>query len=228
MLGSAEAADDVLQETFLRAWQHAPDADDERTIQAWLKRTATNLALDELRRRRRRPESSLDAALALAPDVHDRPDARAALAELTAHERFILLMRFEAGLSSAELAALLGVSEAAARKRVERARARFRERARAIDAAEGAPLITVVSRDGTLDRYQRWLADAGARVRAVSRVTLRELVYADGVLIGSAGNDVHPATYGEAIAAPLHGVPDQRADRSDLAAMQLHWLRTCR
>lgn len=220
MLRDPEAAEDVLQETFLRAWQKGPGAENRRALQAWLIRTASNLALDELRRRRRRPASSLEAAQQLAPAEAELPLANDVLAGLSAHERFVLLMRFEAGLNSGELGHVLGISELAARKRVERARARFRERLAAAQAADSRPLITVVSRDGTLDRYREWLNAAGARVRPVEKITLRELIYADGVVIGSATDDVHPTTYGETIQAPLRGAPDERTDRTELAAIQ--------
>src|SRR5262249_37000409 len=52
MTGSAADADDVVQETFVRAWKHAPDGlDDPR---GWLMRVAINAGRDVLRRRKRR------------------------------------------------------------------------------------------------------------------------------------------------------------------------------
>ncbi|MDP9385167.1 MAG: hypothetical protein M3P50_08045, partial [Actinomycetota bacterium] len=59
LLGDPDLAEDVTQEALLRAWRAAPrDLGPERT-RAWLHRTATNLAVDELRRRRRRAELPL-------------------------------------------------------------------------------------------------------------------------------------------------------------------------
>ncbi len=53
LTGVAADADELVQETFVRALEHAPDAgDDER--RRWLVRVATNLGLDHLRERRRR------------------------------------------------------------------------------------------------------------------------------------------------------------------------------
>ena len=51
-----DAAEDLLQETLLRAWQHAANFDRQRgPVRCWLLGIAHNLALNELRRRRRRP-----------------------------------------------------------------------------------------------------------------------------------------------------------------------------
>src|SRR5918994_4786409 len=55
--GDRDAAEEILQEVFLRAWQHAHAFDDSRgTVRGWLYGIAHNLALNELRRRRRRPQ----------------------------------------------------------------------------------------------------------------------------------------------------------------------------
>src|ERR687893_2951176 len=55
--GDRDAAEEILQEVFLRAWQHAHAFDDSRgTVRGWLNSIAHNLALNELRRRRRRPQ----------------------------------------------------------------------------------------------------------------------------------------------------------------------------
>ena len=54
IVGDPAVAEDLCQETFVRAWRVAPrDVPPER-LRAWLYRTATNLAVDELRRRARR------------------------------------------------------------------------------------------------------------------------------------------------------------------------------
>ncbi|TLM71174.1 sigma-70 family RNA polymerase sigma factor [Pseudarthrobacter sp. NamB4] len=58
-----QAAEDVVQETVLRVWQHAPDIDG--SLRSYLYRTARNIMIDNYRRAQRRPESlegSPDAA----------------------------------------------------------------------------------------------------------------------------------------------------------------------
>jgi hypothetical protein len=92
---------------------------------AWLHRTASNLAIDELRRRRLVEMAPLGERTDTgAPDTDRDLAAREAMGRLTAHERLVLLLRFEAGLTHAEIGALLDVSPEAARKRVVRARRR--------------------------------------------------------------------------------------------------------
>jgi RNA polymerase sigma-70 factor (ECF subfamily) len=57
MVGDRETAEDLRQETLARAWRSAPRGAQAPVLGAWLHRTATNLALDELRRRKRRAGS---------------------------------------------------------------------------------------------------------------------------------------------------------------------------
>src|SRR4051812_39279106 len=125
ILGDRETAADLCQETFVRAWRKAPAEATPEQHRGWLHRTASNLALDELRRRRLRHPAVLDEERwgGTDPEHVERLHAREAMSALTAHERLVLLLRFEAGLSHRELGALLDITEEAARKRVERARA---------------------------------------------------------------------------------------------------------
>ncbi len=141
MLGDAGAAEDLRQEAFARAWKSAPRDAGHGELRAWLHRTARNLAIDELRRRRIRDWVPYEDGLAPAhhdADSDERIVACAALEQLTPHERFVLLLRFEGGLSHVEIGRLLAISEEAARKRVARARAALRAAHRAITARAAA------------------------------------------------------------------------------------------
>jgi putative glutamine amidotransferase len=219
--GDRAAAEDVRQEAFARAWRSLPrelDADRQR---AWLRRVAGNLAIDELRRRGRRPSVSFDAAgdAVGASNAAEPGAAHEALAQLPTADRFLLLLRFQAGFSHLEVAQLLGVTEEAARKRAARARAAFL-RAYRRARSDGTPLVALLVRDEPPEPYVRWLEDAGARVRELHGVpSERELVLADALVFTGSARDLHSELYGEAPRA-LRGEPDIEQDRGDLAGVR--------
>jgi RNA polymerase sigma-70 factor, ECF subfamily len=119
LLHDRVAAEDVTALAFERAYRRRRTFDRRRGEErAWLFGIARNAALDELRRRRRLatlvtdpedveaagPEDGADVALR-------RTAVRAALAALPARDRELIALKFHAGLSNAELARVLGVSE---------------------------------------------------------------------------------------------------------------------
>ena len=232
--GDFGTAEDLWQELTIRAWRRLPRDADHNAQRAWLRRTATNLTVDELRRRGRRPTTALDDAAELAVEGAGEPDAaREALTRLSAHERLLLLLRFDAGLQHAEVAAVLDISEDAARKRTERARKQFVRAYRAA-RSDGPPLIIVTARDRNPHNYVSWLEQAGARVRLKDEApTERELALADGVVFGGDFDDIHSELYGEAPRA-LRGNTDLTRDRADLAvvssvlALELPYVGICR
>ena len=217
--GDRDTAEDMVQEAFTRAWRAHPQGLSSERQRAWLHRTARNLAVDELRRRARRPTVVVDdidgiEQLAAEPDA-----AREALATLTTHERFVLLLRFEAGFAHSEIARLLETSEDAARKRVARARASFLNAYRKA-RSDPTPLVLLLISDDEAAPYVRWLEHAGARVRELHRQpSERELALADGLVLTGAGTDLHAGLYGEAVRNP-RGEPNLAEDRVDLAVLQ--------
>jgi putative glutamine amidotransferase len=221
MTGDPQAAEDLCQEVFVRAWRRAPrDAPDE-VLRAWLHRTASNLAVDELRRRARRPVAATGPLEAhAAPERADDGAAREALAQLAPHDRLVLLLRFHAGLSLRELGELLAISEEAARKRVGRARGRFADALHAVRREPG-PLVLLLVREEAPEPYEAWLRAAGARVRTVDGdVTERDVLFADALVLSGSRSDVHPRVYGQSPTAVLQGEPDARRDWHDLAALR--------
>jgi len=225
MVGDAELAADLRQETFLRAWRRLPPGAAPARQRAWLHRTATHLAIDALRARGRRPTVPLDPAGhdppgPDAPDAGELAAAQEALARLTPHERLVLLLRFEGGLSLREVGALLDLSEDAARKRVARARRAFTRAWREVRAGE-APLVLLVDGEGEPGPYRTWLERTGARVRLLRRDAVeREVATADALVFCGSHADIDPRLYGEQPAAELRS-PDLERDRIDAAALRL-------
>jgi RNA polymerase sigma-70 factor (TIGR02960 family) len=147
MLASFDEAEDAVQETMLRAWRSRSTFGGGSLLRAWLYRIATNVCLDQLRRRSRRmtrassfaeipwlqpyPDRLLDEA---APS-RDEPDAIvveretielafvAAMQLLPARQRAALIARDVLGWPASETATLLDTSVAATNSALQRARA---------------------------------------------------------------------------------------------------------
>jgi RNA polymerase sigma-70 factor (ECF subfamily) len=132
MVANPEAASDLCQETFERAWRHFEDLVDSAHQQAWLYRVATNLALNHLRHERAiaHPATPLDASLAddvdLETQVVERDSVRQTLRQLPSRQRIALILHEIHGLSGEEVAQALGISYEAAKMTIWRARERFR------------------------------------------------------------------------------------------------------
>src|SRR3954447_11718224 len=106
-----DAAEDLRQELLLRAWRKAPRDLDEPGMRAWLHAVGSNLAIDELRRRKHRDHDELgDTHVAPTANPIDRIAAREALDRVSGDDRALLWLRFEAGLSHAELGSYLGTT----------------------------------------------------------------------------------------------------------------------
>ena len=120
LLRDPAAAEDITAQAFERAYRRRRTFDRRRGEErAWLFGIARNAALDELRRRKRTARLATDPEDAAASDPGDegtevalrRTAVRAALAGLPAREREIVALKFHAGMSNAEMARVLGVSE---------------------------------------------------------------------------------------------------------------------
>ena len=129
MLGDTGAAEDLLQETFWRVWQHAAQFDPRRArLSTWMLRIAWNLAASELRRQGRRPRLATPSAgqqdddrredaepVDPAPDVPDqvwlsqqRRLVFAGLQQLPEAQRQAVLLAYFRGLKQIEIAAVQG------------------------------------------------------------------------------------------------------------------------
>jgi RNA polymerase sigma-70 factor (ECF subfamily) len=162
MVGSVDDAEDLAQETYLRAWRSYGAFEGRSSLRTWLYRIATNACLSALEQRGRRvlpsglgdpaddpdappspaapevawlgpvpdavviPETSDPATLVAARDSV-RLALVAALQYLPTRQRAVLLLREVLGFSAGEVAAMLGVSTAAVKSVLQRARARLDE-----------------------------------------------------------------------------------------------------
>ena len=131
VLRDATEAEDVVQETFLRVWQHARDYTPQARVTTWLHRITHNLAVDRLRARGRLkplPDEDEDAMpeSARQPSLIDEKRRvlalDAALAELPERQAAALTLVHLHGLSGKEAAEVLGIGAEALESLLARAR----------------------------------------------------------------------------------------------------------
>jgi len=151
ILGQRQDAEDVTQQTFLSVLEHLDSFREESSVATWVLRIATNHALKLLRKRRGLPTVPLEAPAGAddnaAPLPHpeyiaqwkdgpaelaQRAEVRRLLAEaldeLDVKYRLVFLLRDVEGCPTRETAEMLGLSEAAIKVRLLRARLQLRER----------------------------------------------------------------------------------------------------
>jgi RNA polymerase sigma-70 factor, ECF subfamily len=114
--GDRARAEDLVQETLLRAWRHLDRLDrDDRPVRPWLFTVAHHLAIDAHRARRARPAEVGDGGLAAVPGLDeidstlDRIVVADALDALSAEHRAVLVETYYRGRTVAEAAAVLGI-----------------------------------------------------------------------------------------------------------------------
>jgi RNA polymerase sigma-70 factor (ECF subfamily) len=132
LLRERSAAEDATMAAFERAYRRRRSFDRARgNERAWLFTIARNVALDELRRRKRTTAligDPVDLTAAVGDsDPLERAAVRAALADLDPRERELVALKFMAGLSNAEIADVLGVSPTNAGTRLHRVVQKLRE-----------------------------------------------------------------------------------------------------
>jgi RNA polymerase sigma-70 factor (ECF subfamily) len=141
MLGQTQLAEDATQEAFISAWRSIATFRGE-TFRPWLLRIAANLCRDELRRRGRRPSSSLDSVLEAGvpepPDDDPSPDdnvltvelrgkLQMALMQLPDDQRTAIVLCDVEGLDYNEIATAMKTSLGTVKSRIARARLKMRE-----------------------------------------------------------------------------------------------------
>jgi RNA polymerase sigma-70 factor (ECF subfamily) len=139
MTGNQQDAEDVVQESFLRAYKQLAKFDERATFGTWLYRIAANCSLDLVRARKRRSEHVAPAAdegaeeivlslptheptperMALSGEVRERLEA--AMEELSANERTAFVLRHFEGMCIEEVSRVLDCQPGAAKHSVFRA-----------------------------------------------------------------------------------------------------------
>ncbi|KPI12550.1 RNA polymerase, sigma-24 subunit, RpoE, ECF subfamily [Actinobacteria bacterium OK006] len=153
MLGSVDDAEDVVQETYLRAWRSYEAFQGRSSVRTWLHRIATNACLSALSHRSRRflpsglggpaddpmnppmaaevqwvqpiPDSMLDPAAIVAARDSLRIALIATLQELPGRQRAVFILRDVLAWPAADVAQVMGSSTAAVKSTLQRARARL-------------------------------------------------------------------------------------------------------
>jgi RNA polymerase sigma-70 factor (ECF subfamily) len=144
MLGDPDRAEDILQETFVNAYRAIDRFEGRSHISTWLYRIAHNAVLMRLRKEKRIPdlqslEDDLDLdTLSVTDQWEDGPERSVlqgelmekmdeALANLSEPLRVVFVLRDIDGLSTAETADVLDLSETAVKSRLHRARLALRK-----------------------------------------------------------------------------------------------------
>ena len=152
LMGDADEAEDVLQEAFINACAHIGEFEGRSGLGTWLHRIVRNTALGRLRSQARRAgkvtsdETELAALPDDAPEIEDQVLARElgarledAILSLPPSTRAAFVLRDLEGLSTADAAAELDISESALKVRLHRARQSLREVLSASEAGGSAP-----------------------------------------------------------------------------------------
>lgn len=133
MTGNAVDAEDMVQETFLKAWKQIRKFDNRAAFGTWLHRICANCALDHIRARNRKQEVQVvDGSTAQVATATPSPERLAlgaqiterlgtALDELSEMERAAFVLRHYEGMSIEEISVALGVQRGAAKHSIFRA-----------------------------------------------------------------------------------------------------------
>lgn len=235
-LTNASDAEDATQETMLRVFQGLGRFNGRYRLQPWVARIATNVSLDILRARSRRPQSADrelieldgepdDAAepSVLVEQLLERERVQQVLAELPDHHREALVLREYEGRSHEEIGRALGVTPSQAKALIHRAKGSFRhawdrkeERSRGLAAL--GPLFLAPFRASEWLRRLFGSATEAAAATSASPAAVTTAISAGERVTAAAVVVVMAATVGVG-AVTLRHRADGRADRQQAAVV---------
>jgi RNA polymerase sigma-70 factor, ECF subfamily len=133
LTGKSDRADDLVQETLMKAWAHSDSFEVGTNLKAWLFTILRNEFYTTIRKRKREVEDvdgKIAGAVGTLPEQHsklDMLDMQAALQQLPFDQRESLLLVSASGMSYEEAAAICNVAVGTIKSRVNRARMRLTE-----------------------------------------------------------------------------------------------------
>jgi RNA polymerase sigma factor (sigma-70 family) len=207
-LGSPEEAEDAVQATFLNAYRSLNDGFEPEAAQAWLFKVAHNVCLTRQRSSYRRARVERPEDLQAVQDVVAAPETSGdelfgldeALADLPEQQRRAILLREWQGLSYREVAAKLGLTQAAVETLIFRAR---------------RSLASALEQPAKHRRSLRRSLDAGALVASLKSVFAGNVAaaVASGVAVAASATALTVATVNRGSDFPPHAVPAPQVDK---------------
>ncbi len=123
LLGSLQDAEDAVQETYLQYLRHRPDFADEYHETAWFVRVCINISKNIRKSRSYREYSPIDELENFLPSPDERKlELWRSVMALPEKQRIVIYLHYMEGMSCERVASVLGISSAAARKRLQKGR----------------------------------------------------------------------------------------------------------
>ncbi len=126
ILGSEQDTQDVIQETFCKYLEKKPKFVDGEHEKAWLIKVATNHCRDIQRFRFRHPKVPIEELAGTLVSQQEDREAVRELLQMPPKQRAVMVLHYVEGYQVKEIAGILGITEHAVKKRLQRGREQFR------------------------------------------------------------------------------------------------------
>lgn len=144
-LKNEDDAEDVLQESFIKAFQRIGQFKGEVTFGAWLKRIVVNGCIDYLKSKKQRTVALDESYMHVAEEgdwnvatTIDLEEVKKAIEELPEKYRFVVQLFLVEGYDHSEIADILNISETASRTRLLRGKGKLKERLKELNYGTGS------------------------------------------------------------------------------------------